>query len=208
MNNSRCQAKDPTKCPYHGKGRKSVQIFRKLTDIKSFNDYHDVRKIQYDEYVASIPKKVLTSSVELDGEFDVTESNDKYQQGWFRDKDGTPVVFMKIRVADTTDVNGNVLMSGPRLCDIEINPVFQGKNAALAAFRVLKKKFNVEHIWMGDMLSEQGLFMFKKFRGHEMLTGEKILKLEPFFKEDELIGHPDGYTFVKDWVEEKPKYRL
>lgn len=208
MVNPNCRAKNPAECPYHGKGRKGVQVFKSLKDIKNFNDYHDERKIQHDEYVASLPKKILKADVELDGEFDVSESNGSYQQGWFRDKNGVPVVFMKIRVSDIKDSDGNIVRTGPRLCDIEINPAFKGKNAALAAFRVLKKKFNVDYVWMGDVLSEQGLFMFKKFRGHEMLTGETVLKLEPYFKEDKLIGSADGYTFVKDWASEKPKYRL
>lgn len=208
MANPSCRAKNPAECPYHGKGRKGVQVFKSLKDIKNFNDYHDERKIKHDEYVASIPKKVLKTDIELDGDFRVCESKGSYQQGWFWDKNGVPVVFMKVRVSDVKDSEGNIITSGPRLCDIEINPAFKGRNAALAAFRVSKKRFNVDHVWMGDVLSEQGLFMFKKFRGHEMLTGEKIVKLEPYFQEDSLIASSASYTFVKDWDSEKPKYSL
>lgn len=205
----KCKAENPATCRYHGQKQKPVTK-ADLFKAKTPEEFRKVEALLLQQHIDSIPRVELGTTVKLDGQFHLDESkgNGEWQQGWLKDESGFPVAFVKIHDTVHKDGEGNVIFKGIVLCDMEVNPAMRGANASLAVFRTLKQHFNVEQIWCGSTFSAKGLKMYNRLRGHELATGETTLKLEKYYREDELRDSADEYNFVENWDTLEPKYRL
>lgn len=209
-----CRAKNPQKCRYHGTKGIILKIQGLLAQAKSSDEYFKYRKrlevLELKEYLESLPKTPLTTPyvteklnvVNSETKKDRYSPDETWEHHWVEDEQGNTLGFIKVHVYGTTPQKVSV-------CDIETNPEFKGTNVALALIRKMKQHFNVPYLQCGDSYSEKGHEMFKKFRGHELCTGEVTLKLENYLtsKEHELSGH-NSYSFVESWEDRTPKYRL
>lgn len=211
-----CNAKNPATCRYHGKPLQKLE--KMLTKVKTSSDYLHIKSLIEEQknqmFLDSIPKKALQSGfdethlkVEInDSKEDRSRPLEKWVDLWVSDENGKPIGYAKVHVYHDEE-NGKV--DKVSLCDIEINPEFTGHNAALSTLRKMKSFYDVPHIECGSTFSEQGHIMYKKLRGHELTTGETVLKLDKYVapKEYEIEGH-NSYSFVSDWDNKKPKFRL
>lgn len=211
-----CKAKNPANCRYHGQPLQKLE--KMLTQVKTSSDYLHVKSLIEEQkvqiFLDSIPKKALQSGFnESCLEVEINDSKgdrfyplEKWVDLWVNDENGKPIGYAKIHVYHDEE-NGNV--NKVSLCDIEINPEFAGRNAALSTLRKMKDFYNVPHIECGSTFSEKGHAMYKKLRGHELTTGETVLKLDKYTaaKEYSIEGY-DSYSFVKNWDDKTPKYRL
>jgi len=209
-----CQAKDPSKCRHHGMPLSKLEA--KLSKCKTSEEYLHIKNLinaqKTKTYLDSLPKQELTTEFKQE---DLTaQQNDSKQDRfdgsewtdfWVNDVNGEAIGFIKLHVhkTDTGEIERVAV------CDVETNPKFRGNNAALALFRKMKTHFNVDHLETGGTFSEKGHNMFLKLRGHEQLTGETTLKLDKWTapKEHEIAGH-NSHSFVKDWENKIPKFRL
>lgn len=188
-----CKAKNPLFCRFHGTPQPTVKT-----------------ATTYEEYERARQQTQTTTTIQLDEKFYLSDSkgNGEWEQGFFKDINGIPIGFVKIRNTEEKTINGTKILEGIILCDMEVNPIARGQNAPLEILRQLKKHYNVEHIWVGDTYSDKGLKMFHRLRQHEKQTGEVTLKLKPYHKEEQLRGGHPEYSFVQNWDTLQPKYPL
>lgn len=50
--------------------------------------------------------------------------------------------------------------------------------------------------------------MFKKLKGHELVAGEKLAELRPYYDTVELKPTVPPMSFVQDWEALTPKFKL
>ena len=208
-----CQAKDPSTCRHHGMPLNKLEA--KLSKAKTSEEYIHIKKLIQDEknqrYLNELPKVELISS--FNQEELVIEQHDTkphydgsdWTNLWVNNNQGEAIGFIKVHVHNAED--GSV--ERVAVCDVETNPKFKGQNAALALFRKIKTYYNVDCLESGETYSEKGHAMFRKLRGHELVTGETTLKLDKWTapKEHEIVGY-DSHSFVRDWEKKIPKFRL
>jgi hypothetical protein len=188
-----------------------VLTTKDILEPRNYTEYGQLREIWKTQFNERTPAKELVTDIEVDPTFHIESSSrdGQWVQGWVKDSNGTPIGFIKVANREERDGTGRLLCSGPALCDIEVNPAYKGRNAALALLRVVKDHYNAPHVWAGTTYSRKGYEMFLRMRGHEKATGETILKMKPYSKEEEVTpDQEDDYTFVKDWDNLIPKYHI
>lgn len=208
-----CQSKNPAQCRHHGQPLTKLETA--LTKCKTSEEYIHIRDLiqetKIKTYLQTLPQKPLTTGFDetkLTVETDSTKTdrnNGDWTQYWVNNETGKPIGFIKVHIYKNEQQETQKVV----VCDIEINPEFKGKNAALSVLRKIKQTLNVPYLQTGDTFSEKGHEMYKRLRGHELATGETILKLDEWTakKEPDIIGH-NSYSFVKNWDEKIPKYPI